>query len=233
MSFFYYLNEEGSYTLTPAGYTAIIIIGIIIFLSGNFFLSKNNKFDAKKLAFSSIALALSMVTSNIKLFQMPMGGSVTLMSMLFVCLIGYWYGLYAGLTTGFALGILNAIVDPYIISLPQFLIDYIFAFTVLGLSGLFSGTRLTLINDNKNTSHTISGLIPGYIVAVLGRYFFSTLSGVIFFGIYAPENFPNPLTYSLIYNGSYLGLEALITVVVILLPPVAKALDRVREMSRQ
>lgn len=148
---------------------------------------------------------------------MPMGGSVTLLSMLFIVLIGYWYGLGAGLTAAFAYGILQLVVDPYIISVPQMLVDYLFAFGALGLSGLFSKSK--------------HGLIKGYIAGVLGRYFFAFLSGWIFFGMYAPEEFPNAVVYSLAYNGAYLGAEALITLIIICLPPVQKALNAVKNMA--
>lgn len=88
--------------------------------------------------------------------------------MLFLVLIGYWYGLRAGLMTAIAYGFLQLVSDPYIISIPQMLVDYIFAFGALGLSGLFSKSK--------------NGLVKGYIAGVLGRYFFAFLSGMIFFG---------------------------------------------------
>lgn len=216
MSFFA-TYDGSSYQLTTAGFTALVIIMIAIFLIGCAIFGGKKKFSAKQLAFSAMAIALAMVTSMIKLFDMPMGGSVTLLSMLFIVLIGYWYGLGAGLTAAFAYGILQLVVDPYIISVPQMLVDYLFAFGALGLSGLFSKSK--------------HGLIKGYIAGVLGRYFFAFLSGWIFFGMYAPEEFPNAVVYSLAYNGAYLGAEALITLIIICLPPVQKALNAVKNMA--
>ena len=67
----------------------------------------------KKLVFSAMGIALAMVTSYIKVWEMPMGGSITLMSMLFICLIGYWFGPKYGLLAGAAYGLLQFIVDPY------------------------------------------------------------------------------------------------------------------------
>ena len=64
-----------------------------------------------------------------------MGGSVTLCSMLFITLIGYWYGLRVGILTGVAYGILQLVIDPYILSLPQMIVDYPLAFGALGMSG--------------------------------------------------------------------------------------------------
>ncbi|MCB6200629.1 energy-coupled thiamine transporter ThiT [Extibacter muris] len=167
----------------------------------------------KKLVFSAVGIALAMVTSYIKVWEMPMGGSVTLLSMLFICLIGYWYGPKYGILAGAAYGILQFVVDPYMLSIPQVALDYPLAFGALGLSGFFS--------DRKY------GLQAGYIVGVLGRFVCSLLSGVIFFASYTPDGM-NPWAYSALYQGSYLGAEAVITLVILSLPPVTKALKHVK-----
>ena len=126
-----------TYSLTAAGYTALVVVMLACLLLGCALFGGNKKFSAKQLAFSAMAIALATVASMIKLIHLPMGGSVTLLSMFFVTLIGYWYGLGAGLTTGVAYGILQLVIDPYIISVPQMLVDYVFAFGALGLAGLF------------------------------------------------------------------------------------------------
>ncbi len=226
MSFFAkeIMDEEwGNYfELTGAGYGILIacMVALLLaacFLSGKIQEGKKIKLGTKQLVFSSMAMALAMVTSMIKLVDMPMGGSVTLFSMFFICLIGYWYGLKGGLMTAVAYGFLQLIVDPYIISIPQMLTDYIFAFGALGLSGIFSKSRY--------------GLLKGYVAGVLGRYFFTFLSGMIFFGSYASSYNMTAPVYSLVYNGSYIGLEALFTLMLAALPPVSRGLDRVRKMA--
>lgn len=170
----------------------------------------------KKLVFSAMGIALAMVTSYIKVWEMPMGGSVTLLSMLFICLIGYWFGAKFGILTGAAYGILQFIVDPYFLSVPQLLLDYPLAFGALGLSGFF--------RDRKY------GLQIGYAAGVLGRFVFATLSGAIFFASYAPEGM-NPWVYSTLYQGSYLGTEGIITLAILSMPPVIKALDTVKRQT--
>jgi len=167
----------------------------------------------KKLVFSAMAIALALVTSYLKLWNMPMGGSVTLLSMLFISLVGYWFGAKYGIITGAAFGLLQFIINPFMLSFPQVLLDYPLAFGALGLSGFFRNQRF--------------GLQTGYIVGVLGRFVFSTLSGVIFFASYAPDGM-NPWVYSVIYQGSYLGAEAILTLIIISLPPVTKALKMVK-----
>ena len=145
-----------------------------------------------------------------------MGGSVTLLSMLFISLIGYWFGARYGILTGAAFGILQFIIDPYMVSLPQVILDYPLAFGALGLSGFFSNRKY--------------GLQIGYVAGVFGRFIFSTLSGVVFFAAYAPEGM-NPWVYSSLYQGSYLGAEGIITLAVLSLPPMAKALDRIKRQA--
>ncbi len=170
----------------------------------------------KKLVFSAMGIALATVTSYIKIWEMPMGGSITLLSMLFICLIGYWFGARYGIITGIAYGLLQFIIDPYMLSIPQMLFDYPLAFGALGLSGFFCNRKY--------------GLQLGYIAGVLGRFIFSTLSGVIFFASYAPDNM-NPWVYSTLYQGSYLGTEGIITLIIISLPPVTKALNSIKKQT--
>jgi thiamine transporter len=152
----------------------------------------------------------------IKFANLPMGGSVTLFSMLFVTLIGYWYGPYVGLMTGFAYGLLQFVIEPIFYTLPQMILDYPLAFGALGLAGFFYKQK--------------HGLQIGYIVGVLGRYFFAIISGVVFFGSYAPEGTP-AIIYSLTYNATYLVPEAIATLIVISLPPVDKALRYVKRQA--
>ncbi len=94
-----------SYALTGLGYGALVALMIVLLLLACF-LSGEKKIKTKQLVFSAVAMALAMITSFLKLFDAPMGGSVTLFSMLFICCIGYWYGLRAGLMTGVAYGLL-------------------------------------------------------------------------------------------------------------------------------
>lgn len=206
-----------SYSLTGLGYGALVAAILILLILACYLTGGNKKIQTKPLVFAAAAMALGMITSFLKLFEAPMGGSVTLFSMLFICCIGYWYGLRTGLITGFAYGLLQLISDPYIISLPQMITDYLLAFGALGLSGLFCSKK--------------NGLIKGYIAGVLGRYLFAFLSGLIFFASYAEGTGMSAPVYSLAYNGSYLGCEAAMTLIVLAIPAVNKAFIRVKQMA--
>lgn len=173
-------------------------------------------FTTRQLVFSAVAIALATVCSMIKFANLPMGGAVTLFSMFFVTLIGYWYGPKIGIAAAVAYGLLQFVMEPVFYTLPQVLIDYPCAFGALGLSGFFSGKK--------------HGLKVGYAVSVLGRYAFAVLSGVVFFGEYAPEGTPAVL-YSLEYNATYLLPEAILTLAVLSIPPMAHALDTVKKQA--
>ena len=177
---------------------------------------KTSRLTVKQLVFCAVSIALATVLSNIKLFHFPTGGSITLLSMLVICLPGYFFGLGAGLMSAVAYGTLQLLVDPYVLYPMQLVIDYILAFGALGLSGLFTNAK--------------AGLIKGYIVGVLGRYVFVVISGWIFFGSYAWEGW-GALTYSLVYNGIYIFAEAIVTIIILSIPAVRNGIARVKVMA--
>ena len=170
-------------------------------------------FSVKGLAVCGVCIALAFVLSFVKLFSAPLGGSVTLCSMFFICVIGYFFGWKYSLTAALAYGILQFVQKPEIYAPAQVIIDYGLAFTALGLSGFF-----------KDRKH---GLYLGYIAGVTGRFLFATISGYVFFAEYAPEGW-NPFIYSACYNGAYIYIEAAITLLILVIPAVEHAIDRVR-----
>ena len=92
----------------------------------------------KEIIFSAIAIALATVVSVVlKLPSLPFGGSITLFSMLIMCLPGYWFGFRTGLIAALAYGTLQLLFDPYIVHPLQLLLDYPLAYGALGLAGLF------------------------------------------------------------------------------------------------
>lgn len=211
------VNDWGETTYVPTTLGNICLIILILALLGIamcFIRRRSKKLTVKQLAFCAVSIALGTVLSYIKVFSFPTGGSITLLSMLVICLPGYWFGLGAGIMTGVAYGVLQMLIDPYILYPMQLVMDYLLAFGALGLAGLFAKRK--------------HGMIPGYITGVLGRYVFAVLSGWIFFGMYAWEGW-NPLLYSVVYNGIYIFAEAIVTIVILLLPPVKKAMEIVKK----
>ena len=167
--------------------------------------SASARLTAKQLAFCAMAIALGTVLSNLKIYEFPFGGSVTLLSMLIICLPGYWFGLEAGLIASVAYGVLQLVIDPYV-------------FGAFGLSGLFT--------DKKN------GLLKGYGAGIIGRWICTTVSGWIFFAEYAWAGW-SPFAYSLVYNGIYIFSEAAITYLVLAIPHVRKTFARIKQLAAQ
>lgn len=214
------VNTEGG--LTTAGYVLCVAVGIVLFVAALVFAGKSSekmKMTTRQLVFCAMAMALAFVTSYIKIFQLPWGGSVTLCSMLFIVLIGNWYGVQAGVLVGLSYGILQFIQEPYVLSFFQVCCDYVLAFAALGVAGFFAGSK--------------HGLLKGYIAAVVARGAFHSLGGYLYWMDYMPENFPQSLKsiYPIAYNYSYLVAEAIITIIIISIPAVAKGLGRVKQTA--
>ena len=166
-----------------------------------------------------MGIALAFVTSYIQLFKLPFGGAVTLMSMLFIVLIANWYGAGTGILVGLAYGILQFIQEPYFLTFFQVCCDYLLAFGALGIAGFFA--------NRKN------GLTIGYIAGVIGRGVFASMAGYFYWMSYMPESFPKSLApvYPIVYNFMYLGLEAVLTLIVINIPAMKNALAQVRRLA--
>lgn len=177
-------------------------------------------FHAKALAFSGAAIALATVISMfIKLPSLPLGGSVTLFSMLIICLIGYWYGPVVGITAAFAYGILQFITGPYVVHPVQVILDFPLAFGALGISGFFHNAK--------------NGLIKGYIAGVLGRFIIHCISGVIFYTEYV-GNFGGDVAAiwtGVVYNMTYIVPEAVATLILLSIPAVRKALGDMKKLA--
>jgi thiamine transporter len=171
--------------------------------------------DTRVLTEAALAVALSFVLGFIVLFKMPFGGSVSL-EMIPLILLALRQGWRVGVVAGAAYGLLDLVIDPYVVHPLQLLLDYPLAFGALGLAGLFKPT--------------IRGAVIGATVAVLARFVCHFLSGVIFFASYAPEGW-NPYLYSAAYNAAYLvpSLAIAIVVTVVLL----KALQGAQPSPRQ
>ncbi len=154
-----------------------------------------------------------MVLSLVKIIHMPFGGSITLFSMLAAVLTGYCCGPKWGIISGVALGFLNIVFGGELYYPAQVLLDYVLGFGVLGLSGFFRKLK--------------NGLYVGYIVSIGARFFCSFLSGVLFFGSYAPEGL-SPVVYSFLYNIFYIGGEGVLTAAVLCIPSFRKVIERLK-----
>ena len=163
----------------------------------------------------AIMLALSFALSCAKLFEMPMGGSVTIASMLPVMLISIKYGISVGLATSFTYSLTqmlqalaSANVFPYCETVGTLvlciLFDYIVPFTLLGLAGLFHKLKIT-----KNTELNV---YIGIVSTVVLRFICHFVTGVVIWGQWAPDGMGKYL-YSFLYNAGFLSLDFIICIV--------------------
>ena len=201
------------------------------------------KTKTKQLTESAMLLAMAIVLELVaKMFipEMPFGGQVTLVSMLPVVLISYRHGMKWGFVASFTYALLEMALGAKTVSaafLPGYfgdgtmivnallmcLLDYVLAFTVLGLGGVFRD-RI----ENRGAA-----LVCGSLVALGTRYAAHIASGNILFSGYAEwyftqEGFPawgaqlveslDPqmlgIVYSVVYNGMFMIPEIVLTAIV-------------------
>ena len=193
------LKESFFYVLARPS-TVILLIAILV-LCIVFAKVKKIKFSAKLIAQIGLAIALACVLQVLRVYRWPQGGSVTLGSMVPILFMGIVYGPSIGLLTGFIFGLLNLILDPFILTPVQMLLDYM----SLGLVGFF-----------KNN------YIKGTVVALFGRFLCHFLSGVIFFGSYAIDAGMTPIPYSLLVNGVFISVEGLICIIILKMLPIKR-----------
>ncbi len=162
------------------------------------------QWNARMLASGAVCVALSFVLSCIRLYRMPTGGSITPGSMLPLMLFSVAYGAGPGLLAGLVYGILQYLQGGWWLNVWQFLLDYILAFTVLGLAGI----------AHKKSKGWMYVAIP---FAALMRALCAFLAGLMWVAdtpvadlVIGSWQFSSPVLYSLVYNGVYLIPDTLI-----------------------
>jgi len=170
--------------------------------------------------FIAIALVLDFVSRVIP--GMPQGGSVTLASLVPLLIISYRHGFKWGILSALVFGILKAILSNNFAWVPVqnfqsfalvALLDYIVAFGVLGLADLFRKP----FGSRKYIGYAFSCVAVMFL-----RFLCHFVSGIIIWGVFAPEGVPNWL-HSLLYNGAYMLPETIIaTVVLVILARMGK-----------
>lgn len=182
---------------------------------------------------SALLIAVGTVLSLFKI-DMPMGGGLTICSMLPLAIIGYRYGCKWGLVSGFAYSLLQLVLGldnvqyatSAVMAIAIVLLDYIIAYTVIGLSGMFKGKI-------KNGA---VALTAGIAVTFALRFLCHFITGVWIWDAMWPNEFGaggthmNSFLYSAAYNGWYMAAEVVITAIAafILYTPLKKHLENVK-----
>ncbi len=166
----------------------------------------------RKLTHCGLMLALAFVLSMFKVFSLYNGGSITIASMAPIIIISFMYGTKTGVFTAFVYSLLQMVqgfYPPPVQTIWNFilviLLDYVVAFTVLGLADLIKKP----FGEKK-----VLGSVVAAVAVIFGRFFCHFLSGIIIWGTYAPEGM-SATVYSLLYNGSIMIGEMITTGVVV------------------
>ena len=161
----------------------------------------------------AVMIALATVLSLIKVYKLPWGGSITLLSMLPICVFSIKYGVVKGLFISFVYSLVQLGLDlaevlswglTPVTLIAWLALDYILAYTVIGTAGMLR-------------SHKLPGWIIGTVCALMLRLFAHFLSGVLIwhsFGeLWDGFSTENEYIYSILYNGSYMLPEIVFTVI--------------------
>ena len=161
----------------------------------------------------AVMLAAATVLSLIKVYELPYGGTITACSMLPLVLFCVRYGMPHSLVMTFAYGILQYLTgNGMAIHWGALILDYLVAFGLIGLAGLFKNFRYSLIYAS--------------VFAGVLRFAVHFISGIVLWGEYMPDTFDNVYIYSLVYNGSYMLPETIILVIVSVLLYASKPLKK-------
>lgn len=175
---------------------------------------KKPLFTTRILIFASLCLALAFILSYIKLFSLPLGGSITLVSALPLILFGYIFGAKYSFIVTFAYALLQVIQGAYILNAWQLILDYFVAFTVLGIAGCF----------RKN-------IFLGTFMAYFLRYCAHTAAAFLWYREYAPAGFGGT-AYCLLYNLAFLLPEMILCLIVLAIPAVRKMIKELKKQAK-
>lgn len=165
----------------------------------------SKKFGLRALCEGAIMVALAQVLSMLKLWELPQGGSVTI-GMLPIFLYCARWGFGPGMLASTAYAVLQLVFDgAYAWGWQSILGDYLIAFAVLGIAGIFSKRKLAFFYG------TVAGCIARFLV--------HWLVGATVWAEYMPERFfgmsmTSPWIYSILYNGSYMLIDLILILVI-------------------
>lgn len=196
----------------------VFLIIVLLLVMGIAMCRQKGRWNARRISYAAMCIAISFVLSCIKLFRMPQGGSVTPAGMLPLIMFSLACGPAQGVVVGCAFGLLQMLEDFYVIHPVQLLVDYPMAYAALAL-----GCLALLLPERYDRFRLPLAVLLGYF----GRYVMASISGAVFFAEYAGDQ--NAWVYSLAYNFSYLGVEALLACVIACIPGFSRILKTMKK----
>lgn len=209
-----------------------ISVGAIVVLLGVLALIglMKKKYNAKRLAFAGISVAMSFVLAMIKFKPVQYGGSVTLASFVPILIYAYVYGAADGFLVGLIHGLLNFVESPYILTPATFILDYPLAFVGVGLMGFFGKMQ-------KKPKAALP-LTLGCVCVFSWRFLSHLFSGMIFFlqnavWVSLPSwAMSNAFVYSFVYQCVYVPLDAAIATGVLIVLAKTGVLDKLKKLMQ-
>ncbi|ORU00057.1 Substrate-specific component ThiT of thiamin ECF transporter [Anaerovibrio sp. JC8] len=177
------------------------------------FLARDNHFSAQLLSRTALIIAMTTVLGQIHFFKMPQGGEVNIGTMVPLILLAYCYGSRVTLLAGFICGTINLMVNPYFYHPVQVLFDYPFPYMAMAVMALFK-----------------KRIILGTVVAFFLKFMCHFISGVVFFGAYAPEG-TSPVIYSAVYNAATIVPDLIICCIILHFLPVKRIIKAMKDES--
>lgn len=159
------------------------------------------KWNTRSIARIGVVSGLTIVLYMIKLVPFPQGGGCSLLSILPIMILSVVFGMEEALICGIVVGLTKIVIAPPLFPM-QIPLDYLGAMMAVGLTPMFGV---------DNPVKLFSGAVTASVIST----FFSILSGIIFFGQFAPEGM-NVWVYSTIYNVTGYGVEAALSIVVLM-----------------
>jgi thiamine transporter len=158
---------------------------------------------------AGLTIALAYVLGRFMIFKLPFGGAVSL-DMLPLLVFALRRGAWPGVLTGALYGLLNYTIDVVpVVHWVQFLLDYAVAYGLVGIAGFGARALRDRAAAGAIRQAMFTVMLPFGLMAMLARFAAHFVSGIVFFGMYAPAGQPVVL-YSLIYNLTYMGPSAVL-----------------------
>lgn len=182
---------------------------------------KSNRENILRIATGGVCLALAFVLSQLKLFEMPMGGTVTPASTLPIIVYGVAFGPVWGFIIAFIFSLLQ-LIGGWLVTPFQVILDYTIGYTALGIAGFaaIKAESRSKIPDalGRFRGTSLIKILAFTAVAYIVRWLGSVASGVIFYADYAADaGYDSALVYSMVYNGSFLMADLAILAVVLVI----------------
>lgn len=228
-----FLAKMGGFSSTTFLVIGIVfaVIGITMLIIGS---TKKAKITTMQLVESALMIAAAVVLNELLKIPAPWGGGLTVVSMLPLVLISHRYGAPWGLFTAYVFSLIELIfglknigyAETTVMAVGIILLDYVIAYSVIGLSGIFGKERWSVA--------------VGIAVTFSLRFLSHWVAGAWIWGVWMPETYwgmpmTNPWVYSALYNGWYMAAELALTELVAMLiyKPLEKYFRNVKTLKTE